>query len=291
MPAWGYDPNGLVLPSLCDGRLSLSATEPVTTSDQQNKQTVYWHPFRGNLVSLYNGSIWRTHTIGSVKSIGFQSASDRNQDIFVYDNNGTLTLERVLWTDDTTRASALAFQDGVYVKASDPTRRYLGTGRTLTLDNCWDTDKYRFLWNYYHRCKRKLLVADATAGWSYSGDWRQARGSTDNQVEVVVGVQESLVYLAVHHQVEQNALGYGSPHTGIGKGSSTVNSADLGSVQQTINDAYASGQIHLHAFLEEYAQAGYTDYRWLEKGTASVGTFIWRGTALGQAGMIGWIEG
>ena len=69
MPAWGYDPNGLVLPSLCDGRLSLSATEPVTTSDQQNKQTVYWHPFGGNRVALYNGSVWTVHTIASVKTV------------------------------------------------------------------------------------------------------------------------------------------------------------------------------------------------------------------------------
>jgi hypothetical protein len=53
-----------------------------------------------------------------------------NYDVLGYNNSGTLALDLVAWTNGTTRATALARQDGVLVKSGATTRRYLGTLRT-----------------------------------------------------------------------------------------------------------------------------------------------------------------
>ncbi len=45
------------------------------------------------------------------------------------DSSGTPTLEALVWTNDTTRATALVRQDGVWSKTGALTRRYLGTVR------------------------------------------------------------------------------------------------------------------------------------------------------------------
>ncbi len=44
---------------LCEGRLTLTSGSPVVSGDQTAKTTVYFTPYKGNRISLYNGSGWR----------------------------------------------------------------------------------------------------------------------------------------------------------------------------------------------------------------------------------------
>lgn len=115
--------------SICDGRLTLASGTPVVTTNQTAKTTIYFTPYIGKYIALYNGSTW--DVIGFTEiSVSVPSTTNTPFDIFCYSNSGTATLETVNWTNDTTRATALTYQDGVYVKSGATTRRYLGTGRT-----------------------------------------------------------------------------------------------------------------------------------------------------------------
>jgi hypothetical protein len=58
-----YEVSGSVpLAGLCNGRLTLSSGVPVPTSDITAATTVYFAPYGGNQVSLYDGSQWNIHS-------------------------------------------------------------------------------------------------------------------------------------------------------------------------------------------------------------------------------------
>ena len=112
---------------VCNGRLTLQSGVPVSISDQADKVTLYFTPYNGNEISLYDGTNWIRHEFTERSlALGALTAS-RPHDIFIYDNAGTLTLSATAWTNATTRATALTTQDGVYVKTGATGYRYLGT--------------------------------------------------------------------------------------------------------------------------------------------------------------------
>lgn len=112
-----------------NGRLTLTSGTPITASNTiVTGTTLYYTPYLGNNVYLYDGSRWNRHTLGgdiSLDCSGF--TQDVLYDIFLYDNAGTLTLESTAWSTTTARATALAWQNGILVRSGSTTRRYLGT--------------------------------------------------------------------------------------------------------------------------------------------------------------------
>ena len=144
---------------ICDGRLTLESGVAVSTTDQTAKTVVYFTPYNGNTIGLYDGSEWDLFSFTELSLSLSGYTANTNYDIFIYDNSGTLTLESIAWTNDTTRATSLVTQDGVYVKSGVTTRRYLGTIRiTGTTGQCEDSASTRFLWNYYNQVQRPLYA-------------------------------------------------------------------------------------------------------------------------------------
>lgn len=182
----------LLGPGLCQGRLTLESGVPVSTSNQSAKTTLYFCPFRGNRIALYDGSgNWDLLTFAelSLSLSGFTAS--KPYDIFAYNNSGAAALEALVWTDASTRATALAWQDGILVKSGATTRRYLGTIYVNSAGGQTDDALVkRNVWNYYNRCGRRLYVSEAT-GHSYNGAARLWNNSeTNNRMEFIVGVVE-----------------------------------------------------------------------------------------------------
>lgn len=177
--------------SICDGRLTLETGVPVSTTDQTGKTTVYFTPYIGNKIALYNGSAWEVVEF-TEKSVAVPSTTVTPFDIFAYNNAGTVTLEAVNWTNDTTRATALTRQDGVLVKTGATTRRYLGTGRTTSVSGqCEDSTTKRLLWNMYNQTARRLHCREIT-NHTYNGAARKWNNSdTNNKLEWLVGLYQS----------------------------------------------------------------------------------------------------
>ena len=178
---------------VCDGRLTLTSGDPVPGSDQADKTTLYFTPYTGNQISLYDGNRWNLFTF-TERSLALSSmTSDKNYDVFIYDNSGTLTLETLVWTNDTTRATALTQQDGIYVKNGDATRRHLGFFRATSATQTQDTETQRFLVNRYNKVPR-ILWEDAadSAGdsntWTTGGasNWTAIGGAGTFKVELLV---------------------------------------------------------------------------------------------------------
>lgn len=179
---------------ICQGRLTLESGVPISTTDQTAKATLYFTPFRGNSIALYVNGGWalRAFTEKSLSLAGYTTG--KPFDIFGYDDAGVLAIESLVWTNDTTRATAIVYQDGIPVKSGDATRRLLGTIYTTATGQTEDSLAKRMVWNVNNRVRRPLYKIAADATWSYnSNTYRQANNNAANQVEVVVGLSEDEV--------------------------------------------------------------------------------------------------
>lgn len=271
-------------------RLTLTTGVPVTTSDVTAATTIYLAPYQGNAIALYDSSgvesVYRSAQI----SIAVPATTSQMYDIFVYANtSGAPALELLAWTNDTTRATAInnTTVSGVYTKTGDATRRYVGSFRTTGVSGqTEDSQAKRYLYNYYNRVPRTLRKTDSTSSWAYTtAAFRQANGSTANQVEIVTGVAETPFDLVAISRVENTNAGV-LVRTGIGVGSTTVSHASsiVGSaLTQVTNDAFT-----LPAYLRLVPAVGYQFYAWLEYSTAT-GTTSWYGATGGNdvAGLFG----
>lgn len=276
---------------ICDGRITLTSGIPVTVTDVTAATTIYFTPFKGNRVALFDGTSWSIETFSELSLSLGTDAQNANYDLFLYDNNGTLTLERLAWTNSTTRATGLALQDGVWVKSGTPTRRYLGTYRTYSVvGQTEDSQQRRYVWNYYNRTPRRLRRVESTASWTYTtATLREVNGTTDvNAIFVVIGVAGPMLDLTAIHVASNTNTGV-TVSTSIGEDSRTINS-DL--IYGAHNTPLANANVILTCRLVKYPAIGHHEYIWLEY-SAATGTTTWIGVSsnLVQSGISGWIEG
>ena len=80
-----------------NGRLTLVSGVPNPKQDQTAKTTLYWTPYNGNQISLYDGaSTWNTRTFSEI-SLALGTLTDATMyDVFLYDNAGTVTIDTLV---------------------------------------------------------------------------------------------------------------------------------------------------------------------------------------------------
>lgn len=274
----GGSGGGTTVPGTMQGRLTLSSSDAVPTSDVTGATTLYLLPYNGELVALYNttGGEWEYHNLPAAGvSSAIPASTDTNYDVFLYDSSGTLTLEFVAWTDDTTRATALATQDGVYVKTGALDRLYVGTIRTTGVSGeCEDSGAFRYVWNAYNRVSRRLLKQFSGSHTLTATSYRAWNNDPSNSVSVVLGLATENI------RVQLVSLGTGtSTFFSIGLNSSTVASsvitpgADVAApIFAVYNDVPGAGQ---HALIA------------LERVNTGTGTIFGASAAGSQYGMEG----
>ena len=274
---------------LSEGRLTLTSGTPVTTGDVTAATTVYYTPYVGDRISLYNGATWDTLTF-TEKSIAVPATTATAYDVWAYNNSGVVALELTAWTNVTTRATALTTQNGIYVKSGTLTRRYLGSFVTTGVSGqTEDSAAKRYLYNYYHQKPRSLTKTDTTASWTYTlATWQQANAAAGNQVAVMVGVVESPVVVSVIGQASNTNAAVGTG-VGIGYDSTTPLTNALTRV-----DTVAANAIYQLTVpsIEHYPSVGLHTYVWCEVSVAT-GTTTWygNGTTLGGVGVAAGLRG
>ena len=182
---------------ISQGRLTLTSNTPVLSSSVTGATTLYYTPYIGSQISIWDGSKWsvRTFTERSLSLSGL--AANTNYDVFIYDNAGTLTLEAVAWSNSSAgtsaRASALSFLNGVRVKDSDK-RKYLGSFRTTATigQTCFQygatgaTPARFFVFNEYNRVERVLIANIYNGTHSYTtSTWRERLDSPDYGIQSI----------------------------------------------------------------------------------------------------------
>lgn len=274
---------GTVTPFVATGRLTTESGVPVSTSDRTAQGTIYYTPFIGAQVALYNGSAWSISSF-TERSLALSSlTSGKNYDVFLYDNGGTLTL--ILgpaWSTDTTRGTGVGTteitrQDGVWVNAQNISGgpnatlgRYLGTIRTTGTATTEDSAAKRFVWNAQNRVGRPMFAVDTTNSWTYStATWRQANATATNQIEFVRGLAEDPVTARVLSTSSSSSSSSGHAN-GIGLDRTNGNDAQI---FHFVN----INQVAAHAAnYSGFPGLGYHFMAWVEISVA-VGTTTWYG--------------
>lgn len=208
----------LAWPSPPQGRLTLQTGVPVMSTTQTGKTTIYYTPYNGNQIPIYDGtsmtmrafselSVLTTDTAKSPAAIGASKANDW----FIWDDAGTLRIGHGPdWTNDTTRSAgtALVMVNGILLNNASITNgpaasrgTYVGT----TYSNSSSQLVWRYgslaaagssgffgVWNAYNRRPVSTLVADSTDTWTYNvaNTWRAPNGSTEMRVSAVRGLDE-----------------------------------------------------------------------------------------------------
>lgn len=264
---------------ICEGRLTLTTALPVTTADVTGATTVYWTPYKGKYIALYNGSTaWiRRLFVDTALALGAVT-SGLPYDIFGYDNSGTFALEKLAWTNGTTRATALVLQDGVWVKTGATTRRYLGTILTTSATATEDSTVNRNVWNYYNRVEKPVRRRETNSVWTYNtATIRQARASALNQIGLVVGVAEATLDLSVLVTVTNDTTATIAV-TGIGEDSTTTISVDAAGGLGIVPAANIYAMVTSR--LVKMPAIGVHYYAWLEKGNGGGGSTQWFGVSV-----------
>lgn len=188
-----------LIPTAPAGRLGLENDVYVSTTNQTGKTVLYWNPApHGGHIRLHDGNRWNLYAVDSPLSFNLAAAGLTSGKI--YDVWGTLSggspalALSSAWTNDTTRADAIARASGVLCKSGDASKVLLGTicmtGNTTTEFSFDTTDAPArlFVWNAYNQFRYSVSVIDSTASWVYtSATIRQRRGSANNQIEWVSG--------------------------------------------------------------------------------------------------------
>lgn len=284
----------VMFPQLMNGfRLTLESGVSVSTTDQTAKTTVYLTPHVHNCIGLYDGTSWETMVSGEVSLALGTLTANKNYDVFAYNNAGTLTLQFVAWTNDTTRATAVTRQDGVLVKSGDTTKRYVGTFRTVTTTTTQLTfggsttqvGGKMFLWNAYNQVPQPLKVIDTADTWSYTTNTtRVANGATGplNCVEYITGDVTTVIVGTVQAQAYLASNSTRGAVSGVGVDSTSAFSGTTGS-------AYYPGAggatLGVGGKYVGRPGLGYHYLSWLEKG--SDGTCLFTGDNTGDGTQCG----
>lgn len=197
------------------GRLTLASVTPVMNTSVTGSVTVYYTPFNGNLVPIYDG----TNVVPTIFTEVAQATTDTTKspaavaasslyDIFVWNDSGTIRATRgPAWTNATTRSLALARTNGILLNASTITNgpaanrgTYVGTvasNASSTIDFIYGapgTAAVLNVWNMYNRMDVCTACCENTASWNYATNTvRPPNGSTHSSVTFVSGAREECI--------------------------------------------------------------------------------------------------
>ena len=270
----------LFLGPVCNGRLTLESNVPVSASDQTAKTTIYYTPYMGNKLSLYNTTtgLWTVHEFAQLSHSLSGETSDKNYDIFAKSTNGVVSLEALIWTADTTRATALVLQDGVYCKTGALDQRYIGTYRiTGTTGQCEDSFAKRLVWNAYNQVDRALYFLPPENGWSGLGATiQQANNTTRNKVEAVSGLGADNSIVVDNWVMCSCSAAASNTYMAVGIGESSTTANATGTIVMAATPIVADYILTSSAHLKKHKSEGYHYYAMLESNTAA-GTTTWFG--------------
>lgn len=185
--------------------------------------------------------------------------------------NGAYTSGGTWYSALNSRATALATQDGVYVKTGDATRKYLGTAMTKeSLTTIYEGPTTgRMLWNYYNRVPRNGYAQETANTWNYTtATFRQANYNVNNRCLHVAGVREDVGQVTAQARAS-NGTG-ATIACGIGWNQISTNFA------QILGGGAAATAQNTAAFWQGIPVVGLNIFNWLELSQAA-GTTTWNG--------------
>ena len=237
------------------GRLTLTSGVPVLSSTVAAATTVYYTPYSGNMVPIYDGTNIVPTALAELSMVlGSNWATNSNYDVFIASDSGTMrACTGPAWTSGTGRGSGagtteIARVSGLMLNVVTMTCRYNNTttfsvaasrgtyvgsfrtgsaGQTNWVLGANGTAAILGVWNMYNRVKVSTTVNDSNSTWSYSpasAAVRQANASSVNQVNFIAGLAEDSI--EINYQAGVNLLTATTASASMGIGLDSTSTFD-----------------------------------------------------------------
>lgn len=253
--------------SFPQGRLTLTTGVPVVASDVTAATAVYYTPYVGNIVPVYDGVQNNARTFSSDLQLTLNSNHLANSiyDVFIYWDGSALQIATgVAWNTVTAGSGArgsgagtteLTRVNGLWVNKYDVSYRNGATTGTLSANRgtyvgsiylnssagqvtchvSWGQSRKWGVWNAYNRQPVELQAGDSTGSWNYaSATIRASNNDSANSLTVFSGLPEEEVFVQFIQpvlMVETTASSaVKNTAIGIGRNQTTAFAATQGSV-------------------------------------------------------------
>lgn len=238
---------------------SSSADNVIQTGDAIGATALYYTPYLGNFLPLFNGtSFVPTAFTQLTLSLAASQASNSIYDVFVFLDSGTLriafgpawtsgsggsvtagscargtgvggaAIQRVngLWIN----TAAMSVNNGASTYSLAAQRgTYVGsvfidsTQGQVTCHRSWGSSRKWGVWNAYNRMAVYLKAGDNTASWTYAiATIRQSDGAAGNTLAIFTGLSEEFFDLGFRQEVEFSSFQTSQPRVLIGYNSTTA---------------------------------------------------------------------
>ena len=283
-------------------------------SDYTAQTTIYYSPFTGNQIPIWNGSSFTVYTFLELQlalSASAQAASTI-YDVCIFNNAGTPTaVFGPAWTDSAAGAGSrgtgagtaqLTYQSGLLVNAVQITANNGASSYTIPSLQCtyvgsvfidatagqvstyrtWGQSRRWDIWNNYNQQDITLQAGDSTASWLYStatiraSDGNSANSFTEFTGQALQTINISFSQLGTNNTTVSSSNP--SQQIGIGWNSTTVFSGIYGAIPALAQTATI---ISMQAFYNAPPSIGINTVTALEKGNSS-GTGTYEGTSSGM---------
>ena len=256
------------------GRITLATGTPVMTSDQTAKTTVYFTPYNGNSIPIYDGTYMVPTSFSELSQATTDSTkspaavtTNSNYDIFVWNDSGTIRATRgPAWSSDTSRGTGagtteLQLVSGIYLNKVAITNgpaanrgTYVGTIRSngssqidwkLGSASANGGEAFLGVWNNFNRVYVTWNVQDTTDSYTYQSTTIRAMNSSNtNRATFVRGLDEDGVFCQNSQTIGASASA-DVPVISIGLDATNAFAANASlGFQQTGNPVANSTQTH-----------------------------------------------
>lgn len=221
------------------GYLTPTSGTPVITAGVTAGTAVYYTPFTGNQIPIFDGVIFNITSFAELTlTLNANHVASAIYDCFVINDAGTVRLVTgPAWNTATAGSGArgtgsatteLVRQNGLWVNANSMTARngsdtytveakkgtYVGSismdgtnGQVSCLTAYGQSRKWG-IWNAYNRRRILLQVGDSTASWTYSSATiRQSNGAAGNTGAVFCGLPEERAIARFSQNISTNTAG------------------------------------------------------------------------------------
>lgn len=298
------------------GFLTPVSATPIITADSLAATTLYYTPFLGATLSIYNGTSLANGVFAEMQ-LNLAAASHLAStiyDVFVFNNAGVFTLVTgPAWTNSAaatgargsgagttqisrgtgigiwTNTNSMTGTNGVTTFAGIAAGQatYLGSifidtiAGQVTCHRSAGASRKFGIWNAYNRQRIQLNMVDVTASWVYNTNtWRQSRATATNVATSFCGLPEEIIFAEFKQNISglhQN--GTATATIGIGLNSTTVpaNLAGVvGESQDNITGSTSNNIGNASTWLDP--TIGINNFNSLENGMGGTGTNTFSGT-------------
>lgn len=288
---------------------SSSTDNIIQTGDAIGATTLYYTPYTGNFVPVFNGTSF-IPTIFSQLALALSSSQASNSiyDVFLSLDSGVLKIGfGPAWTGGSggsvtagscargTGAGGTAIQrvNGIWLNTNSmtanngistysiPAQRgtYIGsvfidsTQGQVTCHRSWGSSRKWGVWNAYNRLPIFLKAGDSTASWNIptGSVIRQSDAAAGNTLALFMGLAEETFQIRFDQNIEFGSFQTGAPRVFIGVNSTTAGSgfSGRGGTQVVSGGTQTIPYTNLFAELASGPLLGLNNFNCLEQNTGS----------------------